>query len=121
MDFNALMARADNTLIATFNVGAGEKKGVTLWPGESREVTIQAVFDNPYERTDIAGGGDITGITPSFTAHGRDITNLKKRDAVEIIGQTWYVKELRPDGSGVTQVALSQYQKSRQDQAGGRL
>lgn len=113
------MARADNTLIATFNAGTGDKKGVTLWPGESREVTIQGVFDNPYSRTDIPDGGTISSSEPSFTAHDRDITALKKRDAVVISEDTWYVKELQPDGTGVTRVALSKYTKSSMDRRGG--
>ena len=120
MDFNALMAGADNTLIATFNVGTGENKGVTLWPGESREVTIQAVFDSPSVRTDIPDGGEISSSNSSFTAHDRDITELEKRDAVVICNVTWYVKELQPDGTGVTRVVLSQYQRSHQDKPGGR-
>lgn len=113
------MARADNTLISTFNAGTGDKKGVTLWPGESREVTIQGVFDNPYARTDIPDGGTISSSDPSFTAHDRDITELNKRDAVAVGGDSWYVKELQPDGSGITRVVLSKYKKSPMDRRGG--
>ena len=119
MDFNSLMSAADNVLISTFNAGSGDKKGVTLWPGEAREITIQGVFDNPYSRTDIPDGGAIASSDPSFTAHDRAIIGLEKRDAVMVNGDSWYVKELQPDGTGITRVALSKYKKSRMDRMGG--
>lgn len=116
-DFNALMAAADDVLISTFNV----EGSVELWPGESRSQTIEGVFDNPALLTGIPDGGKIQGSDPSFTAHDRDIEGLKKKDAVSISGETWYVKSLQPDGSGVTRVFLSRYQKSDQDRPGNRL
>lgn len=117
MDFNSLMAAADDVLISTFNA----KGGVILWPGESREVQIEAVFDDPFARTDIPDGGKIQGSDPSFTVRDGDIIGLKKNDAVLISGQKWYVKEPQPDGSGVTCVFLSKYQKSPFDKPGSRL
>ncbi|MEB8638653.1 head-tail joining protein [Cronobacter muytjensii] len=115
--FNSLMAKADDALIATFN----NDGGVTLWPGEAREVVIEAVFDNPYTRVDVPDGGKIPTSDPSFTAHDRDIVTLKKTDAVNINGQVYYVKELQPDGTGVTRVFASRYKKSSADQPGGLL
>lgn len=116
-DFNALMAAADDVLITTFNV----KGSVTLWPGDSRSWQIEGVFDNPALLTGIPDGGKIQGSDPSFTAHDRDITRLRKKDAVNISGVLWYVKSLQPDGSGVTRVFLSRYQKSEQDRPGNLL
>jgi hypothetical protein len=116
-DFNALMAAADDVLISTFNVDGS----VELWPGESRSLTIQGVFDNPFLLTGIPDGGQIQGSDPSFTAHDRDIIGLQKKDPVLIIDTTWYVKSLQPDGSGVTRVFLSKYQKSGLDKLGDRL
>jgi hypothetical protein len=116
-DFNSLMAAADDVLISTFNVNGS----VTLWPGDTRSWVIEGVFDNPALLTGIPDGGKIQGSDPSFTAHDRDLTDLKKKDAVSIAGVTWYVKSLQPDGSGVTRVFLSRYQKSDQDKAGNRL
>lgn len=115
-DFNALMAAADDVLISTFNVDGS----VTLWPETDRSQVIEGVFDNPALLTGIPDGGKIQGSDPSFTAHDRDIPQLRKKDAVMIAGVTWYVKSLQPDGSGVTQVFLSKYQKSDQDRPGGR-
>jgi hypothetical protein len=116
-DFNALMAAADDVLITTFNVDGC----VELWPGNTRSRIIEGVFDNPALLTGIPDGGKIQGSDPSFTAHDRDLTDLKKKDAVSIAGVTWYVKSLQPDGSGVTRVFLSRYLKSDQDLPKGRL
>lgn len=117
MDFNSLMASADDFLISTFNI----EGGVTLWPGEPREVKIEAVFDNDFARTDIPDGGKIMGSDPSFTAHDRDVIGLKKNDALLISGSLWYAKEPQPDGTGITRVFLSKYQKSSFDRPGSRL
>ncbi|MED7790447.1 head-tail joining protein [Klebsiella aerogenes] len=116
-DFNALMAAADDVLISTFNVD----DSVTLWPGTSRSQIIEGVFDNPALLTGIPDGGKFQGSDPSFTAHDRDITQLKKKDAVMISNIQWYVKSLQPDGSGITRVFLSKYQKSDQDRPGNLL
>ena len=116
-DFNALMAAADDVLISTFNVAGS----VELWPGEARSQKIEGVFDNPFLLTGIPDGGQMQGSDPSFTAHDRDIAGLQKKDPVLIVGVTWYVKSLQPDGSGVTRVFLSKYQKSDMDFPSGRL
>jgi len=116
-DFNALMAAADDVLIATFNVDGC----VELWPGEARSQTIKGVFDNPFLLTGMPDGGQMQGSDPSFTAHDRDLIGLQKKDPVLIFKTMWYVKSLQPDGSGVTQVFLSKYQKSGLDTPGARL
>lgn len=121
MDFNSLMAAADNVLVSTFNVGSGDKKGVTLWPGDEREITIEAVFDNPFSRIEIPDGGEIKSSVPSFTAHDRDIIGLAKKDTVKAVDEEWRVKDIHPDGTGLTTVYLSKYKKSANDRPGGLL
>lgn len=93
--------------MATFNV----EGGVTLWPDGITPRPIEAIFDKPYERTDIPDGGNITGADRSFTARDSDILNLAKKDAVLVEGVTYYVKELQPDGLGVTRVMLVSHQE----------
>lgn len=117
MGFNELMRDADNILLSAFNVDGG----VLLWPGDVNERQIVGVFDTPYSRTDIPDGGYIAGSDTSFTAHDRDISNLAKKDSVLINNEVWYVKEMQPDGSGITRVFLSKYQKSQYDKPGGLL
>lgn len=116
MGFSSLMAKVDTLLIATF----GAEGGVTLWPDGITPRRIMAIFDAPYERTDVPDGGHITGSDISFTARDCDILNLQRKEAVWVDGSTYYVKELQPDGLGMTRVMLSAYKKSPPE-AGGRL
>ncbi|MHA1067012.1 head-tail joining protein [Enterobacter ludwigii] len=118
MSFNSLMKSADQLLIATF----GNDGGVTLWPDRDDFRVIEAIVDKPYERTDIPDGGHITGADRSFTASDYDVAGLQRKEAVLVEGETLYVKELQPDGLGVTRVLLVRHQKTpavRSD--GGRL
>lgn len=121
MDFNSLMNAADDILISTFNAGSGDLKGVTLWPGEGREINIEAVFDNPYSRIEIPDGGEIKSSIPSFTAHDRDVINLLRTNKVKVAEEEWVVKDLQPDGTGLTTVYLSKYKKSANDIPGSKL
>ena len=66
-------------------------------------------------------GGQIQGRDACFTAFERDIAGLKKGDPVIVHGETRYVKKLQPDGTGLTVVYLSRYQKSVLDRPGGLL
>jgi hypothetical protein len=117
MNFNSLMKKADKLLITTFN----NEGGVTLWPNDARERTINAIVDKPYERTDIPDGGHITTADRSFTATDDDVIDLQKKDEVLADSVMYYVKELQPDGLGVTRVMLTKYKKSAADTPDGRL
>lgn len=117
MNFNSLMKSADQLLMATFNA----EGGVTLWPDGITPRVIEAIIDMPYERTDIPDGGRITGADRSFTASDSNVLNLARKDAVMIEGVTYYVKELQPDGLGVTRVMLVKHKPAQADPYGGRL
>lgn len=108
MDFNALMGAADRLLVSTFSVTGG----VTLWPERPSPRVIEALSDKPYERTDIPNGGRVSGADYSFTARDSDLAGLAMKDAVQVGGVTYVVKELQPDGLGVTRVMLSLYTPS---------
>lgn len=115
MSFNSLMKSADQLLIATF----GNDGGVTLWPDRDDFRVIEAIVDKPYERTDIPDGGHITGADRSFTASDGDVAGLKKKEAVLVDGETLYVKELQPDGLGMTRVLLVKHQNAPAGRRGG--
>ncbi|EMO5715831.1 hypothetical protein RVW00_000766 [Enterobacter bugandensis] len=115
MSFNSLMKSADQLLIATF----GHDGGVTLWPDRDDFRVIEAIVDKPYERMDIPNGGHITGADRSFTANDSALTGLKNKDAVLIDGETLYVKELQPDGLGVTRVLLVRHREAPAGRRGG--
>ncbi len=117
MSFSAALAAADNLLLDTF----GEPGGITLWPDTSRRTVITAVYDAPWQGTNVPDGGQIQGRDACFTAHDHDVAGLKKGDAVIIHDQRLFVKSLQPDGTGLTVVYLSAYKKSPLDRSGGLL
>lgn len=117
MSFSAALAAADNLLLDTFE----DTGGVTLWPDTSHRTAIKAVYDAPWQGTDVPNGGLIQGRDACFTAFERDTAGLKKGDAVIVRGEMLYVKSLQPDGTGLTVVYLSKYQKSAHDRPGGLL
>ena len=117
MSFSAALAAADNLLLDTF----GEPGGITLWPDTSRRTVITAVYDAPWQGTDVPDGGQIQGRDACFTAFDRDIAGLEKGDAVVVRGVMQSVKSLQPDGTGLTVVYLSAYKKSPLDRSGGLL
>lgn len=117
MDFDAVMKKADDLIIKTFKTTSS----VTLWPDGASPRLIQAIFDRPYERTDIPDGGRITGSSISITARDSDIIGLKRKDTLYVDEEQFFVKELQPDGLGMTRVMLSKYIKSACDVPDSRL
>ena len=117
MSFESDLAAGDAQMMETF----AEPGGVTLWPDTSRRTVIKAVFDAPWQGTDVPNGGQIQGRDACFTAFDRDIAGLKKGDAVVVRCELLYVKKLQPDGTGLTVVYLSKYQKSALDRPRGLL
>ncbi|WP_080191146.1 head-tail joining protein [Salmonella enterica] len=99
--FNELMRRADNALVKTFNVD----NGVTLFPDTPQEITVRGVYDAPFSGVDIAGGR-ISSSDTCITLHDIDCVNLKKRDTIKIIGTLWTVREMQPDGTGLTDIYI---------------
>ncbi|MEB4676090.1 head-tail joining protein [Enterobacteriaceae bacterium G50] len=117
MSFARDLAAGDEQMMGTF----AEPGGVTLWPDTSRRTVIPAIYDAPWQGTDVPNGGQIQGRDACFTAFDRDIAGLKKGDAVVVRGELLYVKSLQPDGTGLTVVYLSKYQKSAHDRPGDLL
>ncbi|ELY4662255.1 hypothetical protein SMZ96_000870 [Cronobacter muytjensii] len=108
MSFESDLAAGDAQMMATF----AEPGGVTLWPDTSRRTVIPAIYDAPWQGTDVPNGGQIQGRDACFSAFDRDIPGLKKGDVVIVRGKELYVKSLQPDGTGLTVVYLSAHRAS---------
>ncbi|ELY5938904.1 hypothetical protein SNN83_001988 [Cronobacter malonaticus] len=117
MSFDSDLAAGDAQMMATF----AEPGGVTLWPDTSRRTVIPAIYDAPWQGTDVPNGGQIQGRAACFSAFDRDISGLKKGDAVVVRGKMLYVKSLQPDGTGLTVVYLSAHQASSWGHSRGPL
>jgi hypothetical protein len=117
LSFESDLEAGDAQMMETF----AEPCGVKLWPDTSRRTVITAVYDAPWQGTDVPNGGQIQGRDACFTSFDRDIAGLKKGEPVIVRGEKLYVKSLQPDGTGLTVVYLSKYQKSALDRPGGLL
>lgn len=112
MSYDDDLDHGDRQLIATFG------RPVRL-PSHAPDEFILAIFDEPYGRTDIPGGGFIQGKVITLTAISSEIDGIVKRDTIEIpmkkpgsqnaawdCWKPFTVREIQPDGSGLSVVYL---------------
>lgn len=110
MSYDDDLAAGDRQLIATF----GRPVRVTA----DREIV--AIFNTPYSRTDIPGGGYVQGVVSSLDTLSDDVNGLAKRDTIQVplkktVGPggvewaewtTYTIREIQPDGAGLTIIYL---------------
>lgn len=109
MSYDVDLEYGDRQMIATFG------RPVRL-PSHGLAEHILAIFDDPYGRTDIPGGGFIQGQVITLTAITAEINGLAKRDVLAVSQKlpdgTWggwtdyNVREVQPDGAGLTVIYL---------------
>lgn len=69
--------------------------------------TIKGVFINKFEAVDF-GLTDVESSSPFFMACDADVTGVAHADTLAIVGITYKVTGVQPDGTGVTLLKLSQ-------------
>ena len=71
------------------------------------ESTVNGIFDNSYFAAD-AGIGSVAFAesNPTFSGRTADFTDIGYGDHLEISGVTWIIREIMPDGTGVTELTL---------------
>lgn len=79
---------------------------VTLDPGGTGEVDIDAIFDEPQRIIDLQTG-EVVNASPALTCKTSDVSGVTRRSTVEIDSVTYYVNEILNDGTGITQLILS--------------
>lgn len=68
--------------------------------------TISVIFDNDYHNAEIGEGVGISGRQPLVTARTSDLPGVREGSEI-IVGATDYVVAVpRPDGTGMTELAL---------------
>lgn len=83
---------------------------IYLADGSARDINV--IYDEPFTRTNIDGGGNINGADYHFTAAETDLTDLGDGDKVLIDGRTLRILSIESDGTGVSHVWLTPYQES---------
>jgi len=68
--------------------------------------TITAIFDNPH--SDISAGGEVPfSMQECFImARSSDVSSLGQGSSVEIRGDDYVVRDVQPDGTGITTIFL---------------
>lgn len=67
---------------------------------------IQVIYDAPFSLAS-ASGIQYQSATPSCMCMTSNIPNAIDEDAISIAGVKYYIKEVHPDGTGITTLILS--------------
>ena len=68
--------------------------------------TIKGIFDKESVEQEVGEAGLIEEV-PVFTCKTSDVSSATFNDTLVINSTTYYIKELLPDGTGVTRITLS--------------
>ena len=66
---------------------------------------ISGIYDAAYYEL-IGGDGSVESTTPAVICRSADVTGIKHQDLVNIDGTDYYVVGVKPDGTGMTEIAL---------------
>ena len=71
------------------------------------ESALTGIFDNPYFSAN-SGIGEVTfaDSNPTFTGRTVDFTDIRYGDRLEIGSVVWVIREIIPDGTGLTELTL---------------
>jgi hypothetical protein len=69
--------------------------------------TVYGIFDNDYFSVDTGVGSvSMAETNPRFLGKTSAFTDIKYGDELEIDGVTWIIREIMPDGTGMTELTL---------------
>ena len=68
--------------------------------------TVKGIFDKESVEQSVGEAGLIEEV-PVFTCKASDVSSATFNDTLVINSTTYYIKELLPDGTGVTRITLS--------------
>jgi len=68
--------------------------------------TVKGIFDKESVEQAVGEAGIIEEV-PVFTCKTSDVSDATFNDTLVIDSVTYYIKELLPDGTGVTRITLS--------------
>ena len=70
-------------------------------------VEIPVIFDSEYSVSEGIGEPGIGVASPQVLCRTADVKNASRGDTLALGGTTYYVQEVRPDGTGITTLILS--------------
>ncbi|MFA6148661.1 MAG: hypothetical protein WC899_10685 [bacterium] len=101
----------DLDLAAFFDVDGGFAVTATYIPAVGGAPTnIPVIFDNEYAAAEydrLADRASLESTSPRVVCRDADVPGISHGATLAISGTTYYVIEVRPDGTGVTTLVLS--------------
>lgn len=79
---------------------------VRITPGVGMRYALTGIFDIAYYEYDDVSGVGIEGRQPRLVCRSSDLRNPQHGDQVEVDGTTYRITNVRPDGTGVTELWL---------------
>ncbi|ELN2578464.1 hypothetical protein RY966_004238 [Enterobacter kobei] len=102
--FDEVLHGADDIILETM----GRNVLLTI---RGQQVPARAVFDNPAADSSLPGGAaTVEDVAPTLFVKTALIAGLKKRDAVSIAGEPFWVVKVGPDDTGTCTVTLARGQ-----------
>ena len=71
---------------------------------------IPVIFDSEYSVSEVIGELGIGVTSPQALCRTADVEKASRGDTLGVGGTTYYVQEVRPDGTGITTLILSRDQ-----------
>ena len=71
---------------------------------------IPVIFDSEYSVSEGIGEPGIGVASPQVLCRTADVENAFRGDTLAVGGTTYYIQEVRPDGTGITTLILSRDQ-----------
>lgn len=97
----------DNTLDFFLNINDFGIE-VTYTPDGGTSRTVTGIFDNPYLAADAGGIVEFNASSPTFMTRTSAITGASYGDELVIDSVTYVIREVMPDGTGMTTLALEE-------------
>ena len=91
---------------AFFDTDAFAQTAVYTRPGYP-PVQIPVIFDSEYSVTLETGEPGVGVPSPQALCKTADVGNASRGDTLVVNGTSYYVQEVRPDGTGITTLILS--------------
>lgn len=79
-----------------------------LSPSGGYPRSIKVIFDNAYENIELFSGIGTTG--PIAQAKDADVMDIARNDLLTVNGRSYYIGKIKPDGTGITIMGLSEDQ-----------
>jgi hypothetical protein len=77
-------------------------------PSGGVAANVNGIFDNEHVEVDAGGSVTVSLQQPLFTCQTSDVSSAAEGDAITISGTDYTVRDVRPDGTGVTVLVLEE-------------